>query len=983
MNAFAGLKNDRKSRTAFTLIALMLTSLMLAGVVAEVADGDGTTGIDRNPNPQEQDTTKPTQTVDAVTGYSKLDMLIANGNTATPGTDKMDYASITDAWTIAGDQSQGWMDTTRANVTVSNTESTEIVISNKVDGTNGQAITMTLKNWYGTIDRSSPATVGSTPAQNAKTDGCDNVVANPAGSNGVMTCILNADGGISPELPTMLALKSSQVDGTLSYGIMGGNDSRNNFFGIDYETSYTHDVYVNGVKVDVGGSKAVHPTDTLELRCNTNSCTEDVIEIGVPGAYNGTGADFTNGLDKIHSDDVYNTTSRIGVYSNKIVKLTFGLADSNDDGVIDDEANMSGATAGVFYDPAIRFVQDEPGIRIGSITDGGATWCDFKWFLADCSDLSLDGNASDGIDGMMMKVNIPMEAVYGLASWGGFDKAEMILTHNIDSCFNGDIRTYVLTESQFDASVSKNNWLTYLTSGDYYSMSALPANGFNSATSYGSSAVDYCTGPSYQPETKIEIDRIAQMTQNSLYYEHQQGFYDIMDEVFSFYVVIAVEESTHADATDLIKFDPEMAMFSLEHTNAYDPLADQASINIYRSTNSTNQTNPAHASPYVLYYSGITPSDNVVAGRNTSGIAGGTADDFGPRYQGTQTVGNEVRKAAQFVQLNNTPLSTIECGLAGAGVAMVSSQIEIFTNTDTSLYEGAGQNGSGFGPQTTWKEYGTLSTNSSIWTMGATSSSNTGATVDNDEVNTASNSVSFTGVFINGDTYKAKCTMVYKSADVQANNFTTTTVTYETLFTAAYDGEYVGSGGGSDVDDEESEGWIDDLSGWDLIIIGLAIAIIGLGLYMFATGPKWGGWFDDRTAMILFGVGWLHAWVSHHFSESIGGSNWLWGDAPLSDDTAMIVGTLGFLVMAASIYLYGGGTTSQSERNFRYGLGGLFITIVGVPSAITGLLGIENELLEEAMWAFPIYEAISAIGAVLGILLLTASAVSLYRREGM
>ena len=68
-----------KKNPAIGLVILMLSSLLLAGVVAEVNDGNVTTGIDRNPNPQEADGFKPGQEYDAATTHSKQNVQLSNG----------------------------------------------------------------------------------------------------------------------------------------------------------------------------------------------------------------------------------------------------------------------------------------------------------------------------------------------------------------------------------------------------------------------------------------------------------------------------------------------------------------------------------------------------------------------------------------------------------------------------------------------------------------------------------------------------------------------------------------------------------------------------------------------------------------------------------------------------------------------------------------------------------------------------------------
>ena len=53
-------------RNAFTMILLMFMSVMVGIATAEVTDGDGTTGIDRNPGASEQDGASIARQLDGV-----------------------------------------------------------------------------------------------------------------------------------------------------------------------------------------------------------------------------------------------------------------------------------------------------------------------------------------------------------------------------------------------------------------------------------------------------------------------------------------------------------------------------------------------------------------------------------------------------------------------------------------------------------------------------------------------------------------------------------------------------------------------------------------------------------------------------------------------------------------------------------------------------------------------------------------------------
>jgi hypothetical protein len=1088
------------ARKALTITVLMFMSVMVGMVSAEVTNGDGTTGINRNDTNSEQDGASIDRTYTSLTGLTtdKIDlnngMMMTKAGDITTGSNS--YAMSTSTWVDGGLTDVGpvhylaqgaGLDTTVDDLLLSITGGTQtfdaamypaislpsnlagnaavasftttttaitsvtvttsgtgytvgevitlpigaihasqlapvtitlaaddlltptrtnnmevsatsiggtgggvnVVIQDASDGATGDSITMTLQNWYGASDRSTAHGLGTT----VKAAGLATCAPSPGAA--VQTCTLNDDtNGIDALLPTTFNMYPNEGGNTFSYGIGATDASKTFFFGADYATPHNVDVFINGVKTPAGDTKSVTVMDDIVLKCSDLSCTNSDIQIGVPSAYDSYQVVMAGGdpANEAAQPDVYNVTARLSVYDGKTVKLTFGTATEH-------QSNIT-ATHGVFYDPSIRFLADEPGVRIGQIEDGGASWCDAWWFLAKCGDtLSFDGKASDGMDGVILHYKVPLESLYSQAAWGGYDKVQLRFSHSASQqCFNGNVQTYVLAPKDIGDFRTKNSFLKYATSGDYYTMTEPTSAHASGTTSIGTSATDYCFGSGSTPavsETLVDIGRIGTMTSASPYSEYLNGFYDLDSQMYEFYVVVSVEQSSTPSSTtgitDEFSFDTGAETTTagiapgiiLENIVARNPLQDFAPLE-YRSTNSTNQSNPAFASPYVMFYSGITPSDNVVAGRNLTGSPEGVVEggDFGHRYQGIQ--GQPlVRKPtdiniyannytdAGYKQTNTTPLSTIECGAAAFGGSMVSTTISIYTSLDTSLYYGAGANGSGYPVETTWTAYGSLTTNASRWLKGPASGFTNDYNVDNTESNTGTNIVSFTGSFINGDNYKATCTFVYYSDDIGAENVTTTTLSRDYFFTAAHDGNYTTTGGGSDVSDDDSS-FLDDFDAYDYVIIGLALTLLGLAIYMWNSGSGISSWFDDRVAMMLLGVAILHAWVAQTYGAE--------GTGDLSSDTAMAIGTLGYLVMALAAYLWGNATSNQGERNFRFFLGGLFLIIIGVPTALTGILNVDSEFLVEAMWTFPVYEAIAGLGAFIGIILLGSSAAGLYRR---
>ena len=1140
--------NNSLARNAITMVMLMLMSVVIGMVAAEIPDGDnaisGTTGhgIDRNPTQSEQDGADITRTMDAATVTSKDKITIQNGKimtvAGTSATGSNTYSSTSTEWrpvgsgpdeipaTLSGMEflSSGGAEIPAPCIavavaaaattvtcdtaipggaesllvagvqvfddgvligTISSTASTttvitlaaanpaavvvgssitfheaplrmsnlgvlatskvassyvggvDIVVTDASDGASGQSVTMTLQNWYGDISRTTAHGVGGVGGRiNGPTlSGCTGPTTGT-----MQKCSLNGnDNGIDAAIATNLLMLPNEGSNVFSYAIESDLESATKYFGIDYTTTYNMELFINGVKQTVGNTKSVSLMDDVILRCSTALCTEADIQIGIPAAYKTSGLAYGGGTGATLIDENYNVTSSVVSFSANTVKLTFGtavLVNSVPTGI----SNIT-ATHGVFYDPSIRFLSDEPSLRVGQIENGGASWCDSWWFLAKCGEtLSLDGLATAGVDGVILHYKVPLESMYSQASWGGYDKVQMVLNHNFaKQCFNGNIDSYVVAPKDIGTFQVKNSFLKYATSGDYYTMTEPTSQFASGTTSFGTATADYCFGstmPAGQQSTLIDIGRIGQMTSSSPYAEYLDGFYDLDTQMYEFYVILTVEASTTntpaaSGSTEEFAFatggvqDVATAMdgspqITLENTVARNPLATTSDGSI-RTTSTVNQTNPAFGSPYVMYYSGVTPSDNVIAGRNVTDQSE-VNGDWGLKYLGTQTLipdqhvrkdfgvgftlsnGESVLSKAQLGYANNndatifnsTPMSTIECGAAAFGGSMTSAGIEIFTSLDTSQYYGAGQNDpaltqgfpSAYGIEETWKAYGTLDTNSSRWASAKpagnmtvapnASTTHTGMTwaVDNNEVNTdGSNVVSFTGSFINGDAYKAVCTFTYNSDDIEQSDVTATTITQTYYFTALHDGNYVGSAGGDVSEDDDDDSWMDQLDSYDYIIIGLALTLIGLAVYMWSTGSGISSWFDDRVAMGLLGVAILHAWVAAFFGTD--------GTGDLTSDTALAVGTLGYLVMALAAYLWGNGTTSQGERNFRFALGGVFLIAVGVPAALTGLLNVESELLQDAMWSFPVYDAVAGLGSFIGIILLGSAAAGLYRRDGM
>ncbi len=955
------------------MTALMLCSLLIAGVAAEIPDGDGTNGIDRNPTPPEQDRSDLSRVYDPVNAQSSQtltfdgskifsDQAVADGQWADV------FSTQNGGWTVqAGTGGAGdsgiYQQTSKTHQTV--------VIANGVGGaqieytqnddakdtsgtpvptgaTPSQGFGIEFVNWFTTLDRTATDT-GGAGANGAvvQDSGCDASVM----SEDVIRCAVSGDNGIGTagSNPTAVWVHGGDQNGIAAFAVEDTDGSSADlYFGIDFTFLYNITVDVGGVELAQLSTTAGNELADIHIECADVNCTQDPVHISAPTAYNLSSLGATG----MASDaEIYNTTSMVAHASGNKVKLTFGIASED----------ITEATAsGVFYDPSVEVMTGEPGIRMGIMEDGGATWCSDRWFMAGCdSTESFDGNASNGVDGVFMEMTMPLETLYSMSSFGGYDSAEVIVSHpTATHCFNGEIRSYVM--SSWEDSFSKNSLLTYLTTGDKYDVGTI--TGFDTSYVVGTSSTDYCTGSaSGITTTSIPVSALKDITKDNLLLSYNNGYYDVSERTFSFTIVLefVAGSSTPASGQSMtIDTSGTTPKVQWKTDGTINPLANSTDITRVGETGSTN---PVPASPYVMYYSGVAPSDNVIQGRNLQLI-----ETQGSTFGGTQTdTDMNQRQNIQFAPSASTPRSTVECGLAAAGVEYISAKISVFTNVDTS--GNTGEN------ETEWKPYGVLNANNSRWTIGPVSGANTGnGSVDNDELNSGSSTVSYTGVFINGDEYKAVCEFQIKSSDVGADGAPkTTTITYTQLFSAAEDGDY-SSGGGSDVDDDD--GWFESFNGWDLVIIGLALAIILMGAVMYGNGRAFQGLFDDRLAMILFGVGLLHAWFSHHYYYDV--------SDPISQETALVVGSLGYLVIALSIYLYGGMTTSRMERNVRYAIGGLLLIILGTPTAINGLFNTSIDAFEDVAWGFPIYDLVAGLGSLVGITIFVGALAGLYRREG-
>jgi len=1009
-------ENTKRMKTsAFMLTLLMIVSTCVAGVAATITDGDGANGVDRNPSQDEQDgatisrIVNPTSllTSDTLT-YGNSPMVQSWGNT-TSGNVYSSTDAMPTKWVVAGDGSSATSDhddkstgalyshmntsmatgfdylgVVQADATVLTIEHRDEAYSTNADAT----VKVTMQNWYGSLDRSTAHLVGS-----AATNSLANTCAIPANEFNELGCNLHGAGGIDADAPTLWnVLQTPGKENTLAFSITGNESTQTKYFGYDVYVPYNSTVYLDGAAKTAGDGYSVNTTSSVSIRCSDTGCTQPDVAMSLPGAYNAS-----------NTSEVYNASIRMVIGSpssgnGAIVKITMGLKS-------EDQARCAIADGMcILYDPSITFGQDTAeGVRIGQINDGGASWCDAKWFMATCGDtLDFDGNSTNGIDGMMLEYRIPLSVMFSQANWGGYDSVDFTMEHSPlnDRCFNGVISSYVVPSASISNYRSQNSLLTYALKGDYFTVTEPSSQFATGEMSLGTSNADYCTGPSTtNPTTTLSMSAgtiLQSLTgTQSLHDSWASGYYDMDEQTFEFtlFVLFTARAPATADAVvDAMSIETSsssgtggIGTMVFSNSGSRDPLASSASV--VRTTNSTNQTAPNFASPYSLLYSGITPSaNNVIAGRNI------TTGDMGGLYLGLQSDTQETRKPYSYPLVNSktatnpngTPMSTIECGLAAFGSSIKSAKIQIYTNTNFDAHFGGGVNGSGIPAQNVaagnvegWMPYGTLQSNSSLWTPGTSSGSWAGASclnpVDYTETNLAgSNAVSYTGSFINNDHYKAICTFEYYSHDDHANNETTVSVVYEFLFDAAHDGNFDGGGGGgSDITTEDEDEMFGDLSWGDLLIMALALLLIGAAIYMWSMGGPMDNWFDARLGMLTFGVGLLTAWSSAQYG----------GDNTWSEDTALIIGTFGLVLLTAGVYLWAQASTSSADRNIRFALGGLFLLTIGTPAALEGLFGTDSSVLKDMAWEFPAYVAMSVITGVVGFAIFLSSAVGLFMTD--
>jgi hypothetical protein len=963
---------------ALTMTLIMLLSIGLASAAIPdgdfYADADAAKGIDRNPTPPEVDSTGIARTYDPVSTHSNVAMtfdssLVRNSNAVAPGAEL--FSNAGGAWAVAaGTASVGPGDTATwvannggtathhqgINITVGEAAgSTSVQLT---DVTGEQSMETIFHNWYSSLDRTQAHGVGSTN-NNARIalNGCATV------DTIKMKCNLNADfdgttaDGIEPTLVTDLFMRPADSGATaaMAYALHADKTTSSLYFGIDHVFAYNISVHIDGVAMEEGNTKNIAENSEIVIHCADAKCTQDPVVITAPVGYNATGFDAVAGLPATENR-AYNSTTRVAFSDVSTIKLTFGV-DASDQA----EAGVSG----VLWDPSLTIETTEPGLEIGVVSNGELSWCASKWFLATCSGSeTFDGNESDGLDGIIMKMNLPLESFYSLAAWGGFDSAVLKVTHtNTNACFSGNINTHIMTESQYDAITSKKDLTSFLKFGNYHDFG--PVGTADSTQSLGTSASKYCMGASSGVlETSLQVDALADITSDPLLVSYNNGIYDVYDRMFEFYVFVGVAgDATNNDM--VIDLQNNLPTITFKHATNYDPLSEQNGIT--RTTSTTNQTNPAFATPYVMHYSGITPSANIVQGRELVGIDT-SVGDFGVEQGGVQAGPYDERKTFAFAPNATTPRSTVECGIAVADGDVVESSISIFTNLDTSGHTGVNES--------EWKAYGTLASNSSLFTMGPVDGTNTGTlAVDNKETNSGSSTVSYTGVFINGDSYKAVCTHKVSSFDVGTlqENMTTQTITLETFFTAEDDPNY-STGGGGDVETDE-ESWIDSLDGWDVIFLAVGLGLAFMALYMlFGPGAaKISDYTKDmRVAMALLGVGLLHAWAAdHYFYDFQGGS--------ITEETSLVLGSMGYAVMGLALWFY----VRSVKPSDKMGMSatmialGLYLILFGIPSAITGFLDLDYAVFDDAIWQFPLYDLVAAVGTLLGGIVLSLMTTNL------
>ena len=166
---------------------LMLVSLSAVAVSAAIPDGDGTNGYDRNPTPPEQDVSTVSRTYDPASVKSSMEVtfdsdFVRNDALASAVAPHQLFSESAMDWTVTnGDATTGdsavfglpsdtSITTSGASagidVAITGANPTAITMTD-VEG--GQAITLTMQNWYSSLDRTTAHGEG-TGTNNAQTN---------------------------------------------------------------------------------------------------------------------------------------------------------------------------------------------------------------------------------------------------------------------------------------------------------------------------------------------------------------------------------------------------------------------------------------------------------------------------------------------------------------------------------------------------------------------------------------------------------------------------------------------------------------------------------------------------------------------------------------------------------------------------------------------------------------------------------------------
>ena len=715
------------------------------------------------------------------------------------------------------------------------------------------------------------------------------------------------------------------------------DNMRDDAIGFDLTFAHNYSVLINGAAQTVGDAKGIGQMDTIVFRADNTTLALPDISMTMPTAYS-----FTN------QSDILNSSTRLNVVSKTVVHFTTTLDIAGDkDCTLTSDDSTDASCNGIIWDPSFTFGADtEPGIRVGNIENGAGSWCDAKWWFASCgSSISVDGNATSGMDGAMIKYQIPASVMYSQASWGGWEKIELNLKHSTTQCFNGVVNAYMVAPSDIGNFRTQKSLVSYLLYGDYYNYTT-PTGGYSIGSQvYGSSSADYCFTAS--DSTTIHLTGLDEYTGSyGMYQAYEEGFYDFNTRMFTFYLLLDVDQTRVVDTagTDEFEFETDYGAssqnFALGFTYeaARNALLGNDASSVTRTTNNTNDTSPNFASPYTQYHH-LTAPTALMAGNNGSDA-------------GSVSAGVIYDTAA----LTDEVYSTFECGVNAHGASVKQITITMYVDTNFT------------GANASWQPYGTINSNGTQWAWGPT----TGASaVDNTEQTTTSEAASFTGVFTNGENYKANCEIVYWSYDAYRNRMSTITMAYDTIYTPQYDAQ-APTGGGAIVDDDDDWEW-NWL--WDTLIVVAGFGLLGLGLYMWSMGNTSLTLRDERLSMILGGLGIILAWASHQYGPGTGTGYW---DA----DEVEILASIGYalLVVGAWNWAQAGNKSEMNQRNL---LSGLVLVIAGSPSALEAYGGEDiAEAAADAMWLYPVNSILGALGAAVGILLIGMALLAMWQNRG-